>query len=104
MRRIEERMVKAIEEGKEWSSGNTAVTTLASKAFGVTISGVFLHDNHIANVYTDTHGKMSVHANKATLLEWPTPTTMSRLRALGVDVCRRNNTLSLEGFAIAKLV
>jgi hypothetical protein len=42
-----------------------------------------------------------VQVDTATLLEWPTRTTMSRLRALGADVCTRKGVVMLDGEEVA---
>ena len=47
MRKIETQMNMAIKSQKNWSSGNTQVIT--DNGF----SRVFLHGNHIANVFDD---------------------------------------------------
>lgn len=88
MRKIEEQMLSAIEAGKYWTSGNTFVNPC------VGFTEVHLHGNHIANV-DSSYG--TVEVNKKTLKNYPTRTTMSRLKALGVDVCQRNNQVVLDG-------
>lgn len=87
MRQIEKEMLDAVESGREWSKDNTAVTMpLLGRLF------VFLHGHHIATV-----DRLKVTPNVQTLREWPTRTTMSRLRALGVDVCTRKGVVHLNG-------
>jgi hypothetical protein len=88
MRKIEEQMWEAINSLKNWQGGNTAVVHTGSCA------RVFLHGHHIAYVNTMT-GK--VFANKTTLAAYPTNTTKSRLRALGVDVYTKNGITYLDG-------
>ena len=56
---------------------------------------VYLHGNHIATV---TQG--SVRVNIDTLRKYPTVTTKSRLRALGVNVCTKKGITYLYGEAI----
>lgn len=72
MRKIEIEMLKAIDSGKTMYKQNTLVDSDLQ---------VFLHGNHIATVDGNT-----VTVNVYTLREWPSPTTKSRLRALGVPV------------------
>lgn len=86
MRQVEKRMVEAVNLGIPFSGSNTTVTIDANTAH------VFLHGNHIASV---TNGNVMV--NKDTLRIFPTPTTKSRLRALGVDVYTKNFKTYLNG-------
>jgi hypothetical protein len=83
MRKIEREMLDALRNGRDWQSGNTRVTADGR---------VYLHENLIA---TWCNGALEV--NRATLARWPTTTTISRLRALGADVCRRDFTPYLDG-------
>ena len=57
------------------------------------MSDVFLHGNHIARVLLVRR----VVVNWRTLSDYPTRTTMSRLRALGVDVYARKGAVMLDG-------
>mgnify|MGYP003655365108 CR=1 FL=1 len=88
MRKIEEQMWEAINSLEGWQGGNTAVSQTDSGAM------VFLHGHHIATVNAIT-GKVTV--NKRTLAEYPTNTTKSRLRALGVDVYTKKGSTYLDG-------
>jgi hypothetical protein len=92
MRLIEKEMLSAIKQGRSWSKDNTAVS-FAESTGG---SDVFLHGHHIATV--QRNGLALVMVN--TLRAWPTRTTMSRLRALGVDVCTRKGEVLLNGEAL----
>ena len=85
MRQIEKEMLAAIAAGRDWSKDNT-------KVIG---PRVLLHGHHIA-----TLGNDGVLVNTDTLRQWPTRTTMSRLRALGVNVCTRKGEVLLNGEAI----
>ncbi len=91
MRKIEQQMNRAIARGESWAGGNTQVVTLANG-----VSEVFLHGHHIAQCY-GTETEVDIE----TLLDWPTRTTMSRLRALGVDVCTRRGDIYLNGEKLA---
>ena len=82
MRQIEKEMLSAIHSGRDWSKDNTTVIG----------PRVLLHGHHIA-----TLGNNGVVVNTDTLRQWPTRTTMSRLRALGVDVCTRKGEVLLNG-------
>ena len=90
MRKIEERMVEAVRFLFPFQGSNTTVTIDFNTAH------VFLHGNHIASVVGN--GKPIV--NLDTLRAYPTPTTKSRLRALGVDVYTKNFVTYLNGEAI----
>lgn len=91
MRLIEEEMLSAIEGGRNWNKDNTAVNCNGS------LIHVYLHGNHIAAVI---RGSDMVEVNKRTLKQWATPTTKSRLRALGVDVYTKRGVVYLNGEAI----
>lgn len=87
MRKIESDMLKAINTGNRFANGNTRVVITD------TCAEVYLHDNHIATV--SRGGTVDVNTN--TLLKYPTRTTLSRLRALGVDVFIRKGEVILNG-------
>lgn len=95
MRLIEKEMNHAVDNGLDWRKDNTEVVTVAG--FRSCMSGVYLHGHHIANVYCNMAGERLVTVNADTLGAWPTRTTMSRLRALGVDVCTRKGVVHLDG-------
>ena len=76
MRKIETQMNMAIKSQKNWSSGNTQVIT--DNGF----SRVFLHGNHIANVFDDV-----VNGDYKKVVQlfdggWQSNTTKSRLNAI----------------------
>ena len=85
MRKIEKEMLQAINWGNNWAKDNTQVVHING------IAQVYLHGHHIASVYGD------VEVNKDTLRKWPTVTTKSRLRALGVNVTTKNWVTYLDG-------
>ena len=87
MRKIESDMLKAINTGTRFAKDNTTVEITD------TCAEVYLHGNHIATV--SRYGTVDVNTN--TLLEYPTRTTLSRLRALGVDVSIRKGEVILKG-------
>lgn len=93
MRKIEQQMVDAIEAGESWSKDNTAV-------FHNDLTGlikVYLHGHHIATRSVLSTGSRLWSINYDTLREWPTRTTMSRLRALGFDVYTRKGVVYHAG-------
>ena len=87
MRVIEKKMVVAIKQGRNFTSGNTHVKIDFNTAH------VFLHGNHIATVINE--GTPIV--NLDTLRAYPTPTTKSRLRALGVEVYTKQGITFVNG-------
>ena len=100
MRKIEQQMLGAIAQRRNWQSGNTQVTTVRFSCGGAR-SEIYLHGNHIANVWTGADDPLpNLWVNRETLADWPTPTTKSRLRALCADVCHRNNRLYLDGLEV----
>ena len=86
MRKIEKEMLVAVCERRNWSSGNTSVHTDGN------VVRVYLHSNHI---YSDSMGCKSF-----SLAGWVSNTTMSRLRALGVDVYRKDYKPMHDGMEI----
>ena len=87
MRVIERQMNAAIKERRNWKGNNTKVEQYD------TFSSVELFGKHIANV---SHADGHVYVDVRTLMDWPTDTTMSRLRALGANVYRRNWVIYLD--------
>ncbi len=75
MRKIEQQMIAAIRQGKNWQGGNTTVQAI--------IGGfeVQLHGNTIAHILQPP-GMSESHEVRFTLAGWPTPTTRSRVNAL----------------------
>lgn len=89
MRLIEEQMIEAIYSGNRWAKDNTIVSPIE----GTHNVAVYLHGHEIATVNTNTD---LVMVNKDTLYHWPTNTTKSRLRALGVNVYTKNYVTYLD--------
>lgn len=87
MRKIESDMLRAINTRTNFAKDNTRVAITGSCA------KVYLHGNHIATV--NRFGIVDVNTN--TLLEYPTRTTLSRLRALNVNVSIRKGEVILYG-------
>ena len=82
MRLIEQQMNEAIHTKANWSKDNTEVVYYVSD----NISHIRLHGHHIATYH---YNDGVIVANLGTLATWPTVTTKSRLRALGVNVYTR---------------
>ena len=97
MRVIEKEMLRAILGGRDWSKDNTSVTIDRDYRDFVDVR---LHGNHIATVKLREGRGCIVKPNIDTLLNYPTRTTMSRLRALGVNVCTRKGEVMLNGAAL----
>ena len=93
MRQIEEKMLEAVNNGNSWELANTTVVYDVED----NESKVYLHGHLIATV--DDFG--IARPALSTLIAWPTRTTMSRLRALGVDVCTRKGDVYLDGEMVA---
>lgn len=84
----------------KWVNNNTAVFYISANESGNPFgsrSEVFLHGNHIADYW---HESGSLEVNSRTLAQWSTPTTKSRLRALGANVATRKGVTYLDNVAI----
>lgn len=92
MRKIEKLMNDAIHNHARWSLDNTIVSPLDD----ITVA-VYLHGHEIALINQRTGFVMT---NVDTLRRYPTNTTKSRLRALGVSVSTRKGVTYLYGEAI----
>lgn len=81
MRKIEQQMLDAIRDRKDWRSGNTEVqvTFFPHGDRNIERINVMLHGNHIAQV---THDLVTICD-----CGWQTPTTKSRLNALLHTLC-----------------
>ena len=98
MRQIETDMLEAIKFGQDWKKDNTRVDIYSS--YRSYFADVYLHGNHIAEIICRMGWPDVVKPNIETLLDYPTRTTMSRLRALGVDVCTRKGEVLLDGLPL----
>lgn len=100
MRKIEQQMKAAIAQRKDWHLDNTAVYYISASESGNPHGGrceVKLHNNLIATYWNDS-GELEV--NVAMLRRWPSPTTKSRLRALGANVTTKRGVTYLNNEAI----
>jgi hypothetical protein len=95
MRQIETDMLEAIKHGRDWKKDNTRVEI--ESGYRTYFADVYLHGNHIAEIICRMGSDDRVKPNIETLRDYPTRTTMSRLRALGVDVCTRKGEVLLDG-------
>ena len=89
MRLVEKKMLSALYGGRNYKNGNTEVRD----------DKVYLHGNHIA-----TKIGYDVFPNIATLTNWPTATTQSRLRALGINVRQRNGNVYIDNKLIVEVM
>lgn len=80
MRKIEKQMIQAIKERKAFSLDNTSVSNPQQNDWQM----ILLHGNYIAAARFGVVG-LETQVNNATFRVWPTRTTASRLRALGID-------------------
>jgi hypothetical protein len=100
MRKIEKLMINAINSERAFSADNTLVT-IHSIANGYKFK-VFLHGNHIANVYrSNTFDVIRIEFSFA---GWQTPTTKSRINALfslmsGINGCYQKKGKLYFGYA-----
>ena len=91
MRVIEKKMLAAIMNMDYFSNSNTMVKPYNG------YSDIYLHGHHIAEYDNSTN---KVNVNVDTLRNWPTVTTKSRLRALGVNVTTKKGVVYLDNVAI----
>lgn len=94
MRKIEQQMLQAIKDGHTWWSGNTGVVWACAGPLAPVFARVYLHGNHIASYYAFEKESLAV---RDVVRKWPTATTRSRLRALGIDASIRNGKMFIDG-------
>ena len=99
MRKIEQHMLNAIRNRKNWSGGNTQVIFAKGDQGSAWWCDVYLHGNHIAEFNEMT---WQAKVNTKTLSRWPTMTTKSRLRALGACVTTKGGQTYLDGLPVPK--
>lgn len=100
-RKIEKELIAAIAARKDWRKDNTAVFFIPASESGNLYgdrSEVFLHSNHIADVW---HKDGSVDVDLRTLARWPSVTTKSRLRALGANITTKAFRTYYNGVEVA---
>ena len=95
MRKIEREMLEAIRTGQDWHKDNTSVIDEGNGG-----GRVFLH-GHLIATFADCGGQ--VFPDLDTLREWPTATTKSRLRALGVDLHQDKGVLFIDADVVAHI-
>lgn len=100
-RKIEQEMCAAAAGMRDWNCDNTSVQIGTNAANGAPTARVYLHGNHIASVTQVRHDELSLQVMSGVLADWPTNTTISRLRALGADVRVDRRKVYLNGVLIA---
>lgn len=99
MRKIEQQMLEAIQNQENWRCDNTAVTQYTNSTKGWTNyqhhAHVSLFGNTIAII--DYENDSSVHVNVVTWHDYPTRTTQSRLRALGMPAKTKAGKTFING-------
>lgn len=93
MRKIELQLIEAIKAKSNFNKDNTFTTYCPV----TNTTAVFLHGNHIG---TYMHLYDGFRPDINTLKRWPTNTTKSRLRALGVSLTQKKGVLYIDGVAI----
>jgi len=93
MRHIERMMLNAIADNVPFRMNNTQVIP----SDGCDPGRVLLDGNEIA-----TFNRGVRWLNESTLMRWPTRTTMSRLRALGFNVCQKNHEVIIGDHDLLK--
>lgn len=99
-RKIEARMCAAAADIRDWREDNTEVKADTNRANGLPVARVYLHGHHIANMQQVAHDRLECQVIETTLRDWPTRTTISRLRALGADLQSIKGVLHLNGVPV----
>jgi hypothetical protein len=86
MRKIEKEMVDAVASKKSWQNNNTCVVYECEldepMHARMEQAKIYLYGNHIA---TYLYKEYKAYRNTETFNKWPTRTTKSRLKALGLS-------------------
>jgi|TARA_R110000796_G_scaffold35539_1_gene91192 hypothetical protein len=100
MRKIEAQMIEAIKANKNWKGGNTEVHIMHDGPYE-TRANIYLHGNHIAVIHQDSRfgwfPTRDAIPIRPTFRDWPTSTTRSRLRALGINASIKNFAAQIDG-------
>ena len=92
-RKIEQQMIQAIKDGRNWQSGNTRV--VQTRRF---TSDVYLHGYHIGWAVFGLYVRCVPSCE--TFRQWPTRTTVSRLRALGINASVNKGVAMIDGVPV----
>lgn len=93
MRKIEQQMNTAVYNKDTFQLNNT----LVSYSEAVNISTIYLH-GHIIAVYI--HDTQAMMPSIAVFKDWPTKTTASRLRALGIKASLKQGEAAIDGVVL----
>ena len=94
-------MIASVDAKIDWRLDNTSVFFISATESGNpngSRSEIYLHGNLIAEYWHDAPNPLEVDTK--TLARWSTPTTKSRLRALGAKVSTRKGVTYLDNVAI----
>jgi len=97
MRKIEKAVLAAVQNKQDFRLSNTTVYFISASESGNphgSRSEIYLHGNLIAEYWHDQPEPLAVDVK--TLARWSTPTTKSRLRALGANVATRKGVTYLN--------
>ena len=100
MRKIEKQMIAAVQNKQDFRLDNTTVFFISASESGNPFgsrSEIYLHGNLIAEYW---HHANKLEVDTQTLARWSTPTTKSRLRALGANVTTRKGVTYLDNVAV----
>lgn len=93
MRSIEKEMIAAIQSKQNWIKSNTYITYNDK----TDMTSVYLFSNHIGDY---SHNQEKFITDLHTLENWPTPTTKSRLRALGVNLTQNKGKVYIDNIFV----
>ena len=106
MRKIEQQMIEAIRSKQDWKSyknakGYPAMEVVHVRENGINYADIYLHANLIATATPDTWDVYPcAQPNRATFVAYPTRTTRSRLRALGVNASIKDGAACINGMEV----
>jgi hypothetical protein len=106
MRKIEAQMIEAIRSKQDWKSyknaqGYPAMEVVHVRQNGINYADIYLHTNLIAVATPDTWDACPwATPIRPTFRDWPTPTTRSRLRALGINASIKNFAAQIDGMEV----
>lgn len=93
-RKVDENMANAVFARKDWSEGHNRVSFSDAQTLGV--GSVSYRGNVIVIIMDD--GELRI--NPPVIREYPTMTTMRKLRALGFDARIKNGIPVVNGFEV----
>lgn len=100
MRKIEQELIAALKQRKPFNKDNTFIVGDDSSGCPFGYSWVFLHGNPLG-YWRHSDGQFEV--NRDTLKQWPSATTKSRLRALGVNLTQVKGKIYIDDVFICNI-